>query len=72
MNSFRGLIEELWDVMENTGADFTNTFCCFLLTDTTDFTCLQISLEKMKENILKQCYPLEVLIKSCKPNMSSE
>ena len=71
MISFRELIEELLDVMENTGADFTNTFCCFLFVDASDFANLHKSFETVKESILKQCYPLEVLLQSCKPNMSS-
>lgn len=58
--------------MEATGADFTNTFCCFLKADASSFSKLQESLEEVKEDVLRQCYPLEVLIKISKPNMSSE
>lgn len=66
------LIKDLLNTMEATGADFTNTFCCFLSVDSSDYDKVDSSLEKVEENILKQCYPIDVLIKSCKPDMSSE
>lgn len=68
----KSLIEDLLDTMETTGADFTNTFCCFLFADASDSDAVDKSFADMAENILKQCYPLEVLINSSKPDLSSE
>ncbi|GFS38767.1 protein adenylyltransferase SelO, mitochondrial [Nephila pilipes] len=65
------LVQELFDTMEKSGADFTNTFLCFLIIDASDTNKLQNSLSVAKEKILENCYSLEVLLNTCQPNISS-
>ncbi|GIY87104.1 protein adenylyltransferase SelO, mitochondrial [Caerostris darwini] len=63
-------IQELFDTMEKSGADFTNTFLCFSLVDVSDVDKFLISLNVTKEKIIENCYSLEVLLNTCDPNLS--
>ncbi|GFW36816.1 protein adenylyltransferase SelO, mitochondrial [Trichonephila clavipes] len=65
------LVQELFDTMEKSGADFTNTFLCFLIVDASDADKLQNSLNMAKEKVIENCYPVEVLLNTCRPNLNS-
>ncbi|GFQ91979.1 protein adenylyltransferase SelO, mitochondrial, partial [Trichonephila clavata] len=65
------LVQELFDTMEKSGADFTNTFLCFLIVDASDADKLQSSLNMAKEKIIENCYPVEDLLNTCRPNLNS-
>ncbi|KFM57199.1 Selenoprotein O, partial [Stegodyphus mimosarum] len=67
----KDLIQELLSTMEKTGADYTNTFCCFSHIDITNSMKIDETIDLTKEKILKQCYPLEVLKHSFKNNTNS-
>ncbi|GBL75096.1 hypothetical protein AVEN_263926-1, partial [Araneus ventricosus] len=64
------LVQELFNTMENSGADFTNTFLSLLLVDTSDVNKLSSSFDLAKQNIIENCYPLEVLLSTCRPNLN--
>ncbi|CAL1264867.1 unnamed protein product [Larinioides sclopetarius] len=64
------LVQELLNTMENSGADFTNTFLSLLLVDTSDMDKLSSSFDLAKQKIIENCYPLEVLLSTCQPNLN--
>ncbi|KAF8789037.1 Protein adenylyltransferase SelO like protein [Argiope bruennichi] len=64
------LIQELFNGMENSGADFTNTFLSLLLVDSSDANRLSNSFDLVKQKIIENCYPLEVLLSTCQPNLN--
>ncbi|GFY49031.1 protein adenylyltransferase SelO, mitochondrial [Trichonephila inaurata madagascariensis] len=64
------LVQELFDTMEKSGADFTNTFLCFLIVDASNADKLQNSLNMAKEKVIENCYPVEALLNTCRPNLS--
>lgn len=68
----QSLVDELMSTMDVTGADFTNTFCCFLSADVSDYSKVDKSIDELEQNILKQCYPLEVIKKCCNANLLSD
>uniref|UniRef100_A0A2L2Y9J1 Selenoprotein O n=1 Tax=Parasteatoda tepidariorum TaxID=114398 RepID=A0A2L2Y9J1_PARTP len=61
------LIEELFETMENVGADFTNTFLCFSCIDA---HALEETTQICKELLLEQCYPLAVMTDSYNPKIN--
>ncbi|KAG8182258.1 hypothetical protein JTE90_024191 [Oedothorax gibbosus] len=65
------LIEDLFDTMEKTSADFTNTFLCLAHIDATDSIKLEESIELTKEKLLENCYPLEVLLNYYRPDINA-
>ncbi|XP_035214379.1 protein adenylyltransferase SelO, mitochondrial-like [Stegodyphus dumicola] len=69
--NYLDLIQELLSTMEKTGADYTNTFCCFSHIDITNSMKIDETIDLTKEKILKQCYPLEVLKHSFKNTTNS-
>ncbi|XP_054712716.1 protein adenylyltransferase SelO, mitochondrial-like [Uloborus diversus] len=65
------LVEELFSTMEESGADFTNTFCCLHYIDVTDSAKKETSFREVEQKIVEQCYSVEAMVNACKPEALS-
>lgn len=65
------IIESLLDTMKDTGADFTNTFRCLGVSVVPGLPDHSTSFEQLRQNLVDQCYPIDVVVKLKRSHVAS-